>query len=119
MGACCGALTALSQEPRVKAAVLLTGGMEREEISTPPETDVRNFLPRWRMPVLLLGGECDFAFPVETSQKPLFTLLGTPAEHKRHVIFESAGHVPPRMDVIREVLGWLDRYLGPVESRRR
>jgi dienelactone hydrolase len=118
MGACCEALTALSQEPRFKAAVLLTGGMERES-SPPPETDVRNFLPRLRMPVLLLGGEYDFGFPVETSQKPLFTLLGTPAEHKRHVIFPNAGHVPPRTDVIREVLGWLDRYLGPVESGRR
>jgi hypothetical protein len=45
---------------------------------------------------------------------PLFKLLGTPAEHKRHVVFEGAGHVPPRIEVIRETLGWLDRYLGPV-----
>ena len=36
------------------------------------------------------------------------------AEHKRHVIFEGAGHVPPRIEVIRETLNWLDRYLGPV-----
>lgn len=57
-------------------------------------------------------------FPVESSQLPLFRLLGTPAEHKRHVIFEDAGHVPPRLDVIREILGWLDRYLGPVKRRR-
>lgn len=60
----------------------------------------------------------DFDFPVESSQLPLFRLLGTPAEHKRHVIFEDAGHVPPRLDVIREILGWLDRYLGPVKRRR-
>ena len=66
------------------------------------------------MPVLLLGGRNDFYFPVETSQVPLFKLLGTPAEHKRHVIFEGAGHVPPRIEVIREILDWLDRYLGPV-----
>lgn len=55
-----------------------------------------NFLPRIEMPVLFLGGRYDFVFPVETSQKPLFKLLGTPAEHKKHVIFEGAGHVPPR-----------------------
>jgi dipeptidyl aminopeptidase/acylaminoacyl peptidase len=30
------------------------------------------------------------------------------------VIFEGAGHVPPRMELIREILDWLDRYLGPV-----
>jgi hypothetical protein len=60
------------------------------------------------------AGRFDFIFPVEKSQKPLINLLGTPAEHKRHVIFEGAGHVPPRIDLIREVLDWLDRYLGPV-----
>jgi hypothetical protein len=33
---------------------------------------------------------------------------------KRHVIFD-AGHTTfPRADTIREVLGWLDRYLGAV-----
>jgi len=37
------------------------------------------------------------------------------AEHKRLVIFEDAGHVPPRIDVIREVLDLLDRYLGTVQ----
>ena len=38
-------------------------------------------------------------------------MLGTPPQHKRHVIFEDAGHVPPRIGVIREVLQWLDKYL--------
>jgi hypothetical protein len=66
----------------------------------------------------MLGGRYDFAFPVETSQKPLFNLFATPAEHKRFVIFESAGHVPPRLELIREVLGWLDRYLEPVQQLR-
>ncbi len=66
------------------------------------------------MPVLLLGGRNDFYFPVETSQAPLIKLLGTPAEHKRHVVLKGAGHVPPRIEVIREILHWLDRYLGPV-----
>jgi hypothetical protein len=32
---------------------------------------------------------------------------------KRHVVFDS-GHVPPPDMVIKEVLDWLDRYLGPV-----
>jgi hypothetical protein len=30
------------------------------------------------------------------------------------VTFESAGRVPPRIELIREVLDGLDRYLGPV-----
>jgi pimeloyl-ACP methyl ester carboxylesterase len=110
------AVPIVALEPRLKAAILLSGGLETRE-ARPPEIEPLNFLPRIRVPVLLLGGRNDFYFPVETSQAPLFKLLGTPAEHKRHVVFESAGHVPPRIELIREILDWLDRYLGPMEGR--
>ena len=46
------------------------------------------------------------------AQRPFFERLGTPAADKRRVIFENSGHVPPRGDVISEVLPWLDKYLG-------
>jgi dienelactone hydrolase len=105
-------LPIVALEPRLKTAILLTGGLYDE--APLPEIDPLHFLPRIEMPVLFLGGRYDFVFPVETSQAPLFKLLGTPAEDKRHVIFEGAGHVPPRMELIREILDWLDRYLGPV-----
>ena len=52
-------------------------------------------------------------YPVESSQIPLFHLLGVPNAEKRHVIFES-GHVPPWQPVVKESLDWLDVYLGPV-----
>jgi hypothetical protein len=42
----------------------------------------------------------------------MFRLLGAPLGSKRHVIFES-GHTPPSDLVIKEVLDWFDRYLGP------
>ena len=52
--------------------------------------------------------------PLGLDQRPLFELLGTPASEKRHVVFD-AGHDPlPRSQVIREILVWLDKYLGPV-----
>lgn len=50
----------------------------------------------------------------ESSQLPLFRLLGTPEKDKKHVVYES-GHAPPRKDVVRESLAWLDEYLGPVK----
>ena len=53
----------------------------------------------------------------ETSQKPLFRWLGTPANDKRLLQFET-GHMMPVEDIIREALNWLDRYLGPVEEKR-
>jgi hypothetical protein len=55
---------------------------------------------------------------VETSQRPMFELLGAPAEHKRHVIYE-AGHVVPRDQLVQETLDWFDRYLGPVKDARK
>ena len=62
--------------------------------------------------LLMLTGRHDYVLPLETSQRPLFNLLGTPAGDKRHVIYD-AGHDPlPRSQLVREILGWLDRYFG-------
>ncbi|HVD92844.1 MAG TPA: protein kinase [Vicinamibacterales bacterium] len=101
-------LTAL--EPRLKASVLQ--GTDIWSVAA-PEIDPINFAPRVRLPTLLLNGRYDFATPVETAQRPLFALLGTPAEHKRLRLFET-GHAQPAEDVAREILPWLDRYLGPI-----
>jgi len=53
-------------------------------------------------------------FPYETSVKPMFDLLGTPDEHKVMKVYET-DHIPPRNEYIKEILAWLDRYLGPVK----
>jgi hypothetical protein len=62
----------------------------------------------------MINGRYDFIFPVETSQQPLFRFLGTKEPDKRYALFDS-GHVPPRNDIIRETLNWLDTHLGPVK----
>jgi pimeloyl-ACP methyl ester carboxylesterase len=112
MGASVAAGPILGVEPRIRTAIILTGGVSN--VPELPEIDPATFLPRVRLPVLMLGGRFDFNRPLETSQKPLFDLIGTPAAQKRFVVFENAGHVPPRIELIREVLDWLDQYLGPV-----
>jgi fermentation-respiration switch protein FrsA (DUF1100 family) len=61
----------------------------------------------------MFSGELDTAFPLETSAKPFFRLLGTP--DKKHLI-APGGHFVPRAMLIREMLDWLDRYLGPVRK---
>jgi serine/threonine protein kinase/dienelactone hydrolase len=107
-------LTAL--EPRLKASVLQAGGpvLGGSQPTQPPEMHFVNFVPRIRVPTLLVYGRNDVGYPVSTFQTPLFRLLGTPAGHKRHAILDG-GHTPARQqDVIREVLDWLDKYLGPV-----
>lgn len=103
----------LAMEPRIKTAVLLAGAMR--PVGALPEVDPVNFLPRVAIPVLYVTGKYDTGYPVDLAQKPFFDLLGTPLPNKRHVILP-VGHsilVPEvRSVVVREVLDWLDRYLG-------
>jgi predicted Ser/Thr protein kinase len=99
-------------EPRIKASVLLGGGLTR--FLTPPEVDPLNFAPRVHVPTLMVNGNGDFQNPLTTSQLPLFRLLGVPPDRKRHTLFEG-GHMPIQVhDVMREILDWFDRYLGSV-----
>jgi hypothetical protein len=74
-----------------------------------------HYLPRVKVPMLMLNGKYDFFFPYETSQVPFFMLLGTPEEHKRMLVNES-GHSFPRTEMAKESLAWLDRYLGEVQT---
>ena len=104
----------LALEPRFKAAVLNVPGLSMQP--SRPEEDPVNFLPRIRIPVLMLSGRYDSSFPLELSQKPFFRLLGTPPAMKRHVLDEG-GHFLARPMMVRESLAWLDRYLGPVQRR--
>jgi cephalosporin-C deacetylase-like acetyl esterase len=98
-------------EPRLKASVLVAGGLPFEKL--PSEIEPLNFAPRVKIPTLMLNGRDDFIYPVDSSQVPLFRLLGVPGSEKRHVTFES-GHLPPFQPIVKESLDWLDRYLGPV-----
>ncbi|MGH9811952.1 MAG: SUMF1/EgtB/PvdO family nonheme iron enzyme, partial [Candidatus Acidiferrales bacterium] len=111
LGARVGSLL-LAVEPRPKAAVLVAGGFG--DTRPLPEVDEINFAPHVKTPVLMINGRYDFIFPLETAQRPMFRWLGTPEPHKRHVVSES-GHVAPRLEIIKESLEWLDRYLGPVK----
>ncbi len=103
-------------EPRLAAGVLVLAGLPMQR--SLPEVDPINFVGRVRIPMLILGGQYDFVFPLEASQRPMFTRLGTPPADKRLRIFDGVGHdlsTLGRNDVIRETLVWLDKYLGRVE----
>lgn len=99
----------LAMEPRFKAAVLAVAGLKMERAR--PEVDPINFLPRVRLPLLMLNGQYDFYFPVETSQRPFFNYLGTRPADKKWVVYPEA-HTVPRTELVRETLFWLDKYLG-------
>jgi dienelactone hydrolase len=102
----------MATEKRFKAAVLLSAGFQlRHDL---PEVDGINFDPHVTTPTLVLNGRYDDDFPVELSQRPLFQFMGTPPKDKKLVIYEGGHGVFPRPTAVREVLDWLDKYLGPV-----
>jgi eukaryotic-like serine/threonine-protein kinase len=103
----------LAVERRIRAAVLNVGGLTTD-FRVLPEIDPFNFASRVETPVLMINGKQDSVFPYETSQRPLFELLGTDPEHKKHYVMPGA-HLVPRDELMRETLDWFDRYLGPVE----
>ena len=99
---------------RFRTVIIMSGGLAPFRIA--PEADPVNFASRLRLPALQLNGRYDFTFPTEEYQRPLFQLLGAPASDKRWVQLEYAhnvGALPNQMR--REVLAWLERYLGPVK----
>jgi len=109
-GGCLGPIIT-AVEDRLKASVLLAGGLEWTKN---PAANPINYVTRVKIPTLMINGKYDTAFVYETSIKPLFDLLGTPDEHKELKLYET-DHIPPRNEFIKETLAWLDRYLGPVK----
>jgi pimeloyl-ACP methyl ester carboxylesterase len=97
---------------RGRAVVLLSGGLPA--IPRPPEADPINFAPHITAPTLMLNGRDDFIFPLDSVARPLFSLLGAPAKQME---IHDGGHIPPLNELIRDVLGWFDQYLGPVAPR--
>lgn len=104
----------LAVENRFQVAILASGGFSRLKERL-PEIDPVNFAPRVKIPVLMIGGRLDSHFPLQTSQRPMFELLGSPEKDKQLILLD-AGHIPPRQEVSKELLAWLDRYLRPVQS---
>jgi dipeptidyl aminopeptidase/acylaminoacyl peptidase len=108
-GAFNGAITT-AIEDRLKASVLVAGGFISD---VRPEANPVTYAPWVKAPTLMLNGLYDSFFPPETSSKPMFRLLGTPAEYRRQIFYET-DHIPPYNEYVKEILAWLDKYLGPV-----
>jgi DNA-binding winged helix-turn-helix (wHTH) protein/formylglycine-generating enzyme required for sulfatase activity/dienelactone hydrolase len=103
----------LAIEPRLKAAVLLSGGISVAE-PIHPMLDLVNYAPRIGIPVLMINGRFDHIFPYAPSQKRLFDLLGTPANKKSHIVYDGGHFTYPPNSVARDASNWFDRYLGSV-----
>jgi tRNA A-37 threonylcarbamoyl transferase component Bud32/dienelactone hydrolase len=96
-------------EERLKVNLLVLGGFTGTAY---PEADPINYLPRIKIPVLMLNGKYDIWRPYETNLKPFYDLLGTPEKDKHLILYETDHYIPKR-DMIKENLAWLDKYFGP------
>jgi eukaryotic-like serine/threonine-protein kinase len=115
VGSADGVIIATLLQGRLKTAVFLDGGYFLQQAL--PGIDQADFAPRMKKPVLMVNGRYDYTFPFESSQQPLFRMLGTPAADKSHIVLDTPHDVTQqRAKLIRGVLEWLDRYLGRVQS---
>lgn len=101
----------LALEDRLRTGIIIIGGLETG--GWIPEVSGYSYIRRVKIPVLLLSGRYDIAFPYETSSKPMFDLLGTLAANKDHKVYET-DHWIPQNELIKETLTWLDKQFGPV-----
>ena len=114
-GAALGAIIPAVEE-RIKTSVLLAGRLPVGRQARRPEADPFNHVTRVRTPTLMLNGKYEtLGGGLEGGIKPMFDLLGAPAKDKQLILYDT-DHIPPRNEFIREILAWLDRYLGPVGS---
>ncbi|MBN2317893.1 MAG: protein kinase, partial [Acidobacteria bacterium] len=97
-------------EPRIKAAIFAAGG-DVPSLGECEEVDPWNFMPRVKVPVLMLNGKYDFTFPEETSQLPLFNALGT--SDKDRYLYEGGHEIFDQKQVFNDMSDWLDSKLGP------
>ena len=95
----------LATESRFKSALLYVGGLRTQ--NRHPEADPINYLPRVKIPVLMINGKYDAIFPFETQVVPMFDLLGTPKNNKKLITFEG-GHELPKNEQIRNMIDWFE-----------
>ena len=97
-------------EPRIKRAVLIVAGYAFDE--SKPEVEAAVYTPFIKVPVLMLNGKYDYIFPSETSQKPMYELLGTNKNDKYWYLHESS-HTVPLDEFTKKVKIFLDKYSKP------
>ena len=114
MGSAEGVIYACLGQDKLRTVIFLDGGFFLGVSS--PAIDQVNFAPRLKKPVLMVNGRYDYTFSLERAQTPLFRMLGSPEADKKHITLDSPHDVTNRKsELVPDVLGWLDKYLGRVE----
>jgi len=103
----------LAVEDRLNLGIVALFGVSSLTKYRFKELDQVDYLPRVKVPMLMLGGRYDFDNPLR-DQQAYYNLLGTPLENKKWMQYEST-HDIPRVDLVNESLSWLDKHFGKVK----
>ncbi len=105
----------LAVEDRFDAGVFVVGGIPHVDL--PRSFDIALYAQRVKTPVLMVNGTEDVAAPLKTSALPMYEFLGTADEHKKHKLYPGGHGVFGLFykQIRKDVLAWLDRYLGEIE----
>ncbi len=103
----------LASDPRIKLGILALFGVSSLDKYRFKEFDQIDYIPRVKIPMLLLGGQYDYDYTME-QQQAFYDFLGTPRSEIKRKLYETT-HWIPRDDLINESSDWLDKYFGQVE----
>jgi dienelactone hydrolase len=98
-------------EGRLKVNILIVGGLSGDGTHV-------SYVSRIKIPTLMLNGKYDYTFPYEKSVLPFYNFLGTPAQDKKLIPYDT-DHYVPKNEMIKEVLAWCDKYFGPVNYKNQ
>ncbi len=92
---------------------MLGGGLQRVKVA--PEIDTLNFAPRMHVPTLMVNGQNDFQISARGRAAAAVPAAGA-ASPTRSVTHSSTADTCRTQihDVMREMLDWFDKFLGPV-----
>jgi len=105
----------LAVDDRLDTGVFVLGGIPPYDWHR--SVDMALYTKRVTIPVLMINGTEDVAVPLKTSAEPMYKLLGTDEQHKKLKPYPG-GHglfALFNKQILKDVLDWLDHYLGPVE----
>jgi dienelactone hydrolase len=105
----------MAVEDRLKTGIFVAGGLA--PIDLPRSFDSALYAQKVKIPVLMVNGREDVLLPYITSQKPMYELLGTNDEHKKHKLYPGGHGVFGLFyrQIQDDVIDWLDHYLGEVQ----
>ncbi|UCC98892.1 MAG: protein kinase [Phycisphaerales bacterium] len=113
-GACQGPVYLVAEEERIKYGMLFAGGLISDGVFDPSVNPI-DYLAHVQVPILMINGDQDAIFPIETSSKAMYDLLGSEDKQFRtydggHSLFGLVSS-----EVKDDVLKWMDKHLGRVD----